>query len=368
MLDDLRHAVTAWCDANVSFETAEKLDRGESPQALYQQIAANGWLTYANIARDPDDLYRLAEVCKIINSYSGVLGNMISVNVACAMMLGGAGNVEHQRLAGAILAGNKLAAFALTEPQAGTDVQGLETEARLTDKHWEIYGEKYLTTGAQVADILLVVARTNSQVPMNQGTSLLAIPGDAPGLSIQPLPKMAANGYASCHVTLDGVTIPFDAVVGNPDAAWSTLALGGAIERILVAACCVGLSRTIGEYLYEYAHKRLSGGKPLYELTNISHQIVDIAVQVRAADALVNQAVAAFLGGGNPTNAVAAAKVFAARMQQDVSMAAMQVMGGRAYLQAFPIERWMREGLLALWAGGTNELQKNLLARSPFAP
>ena len=203
---------------------------------------------------------------------------------------------------------------------------------------------------------------------MKQGTSLLAIPGDAPGLSIRPLPKMAANGYASCHITLDGVKAPGAAVVGDANAAWGALALGGAVERILVAACCVGLSRTIGEYLFDYTREREASGQPLYQLTNISHQIVDIAIQVRAADALVNEAIAAFIGGGNPTNAVAAAKAFAARMQQDVSMTAMQVMGGRAYLQDFPLERWLREGLLALWAGGTNELQKNLMARNPFAP
>ncbi len=368
MLLALREAVSTWCETNVSLDSAAQLDLGESPIELYQAMAANGWLAYADISDDPENLYRLAEVCKIVNSYSGVLGNMVSVNAACAMMLGMFGGAGHQRLVDEILAGSKLAAFALTEPQAGTDVQGLRTRARLVGDQWEVHGEKYLTTGALVADVLLVVARTDQEVPMKQGTSLLAIPGDAPGLSIRPLPKMAANGYASCHITLDGVKAPGAAVVGDANAAWGALALGGAVERILVAACCVGLSRTIGEYLFDYTREREASGQPLYQLTNISHQIVDIAIQVRAADALVNEAIAAFIGGGNPTNAVAAAKAFAARMQQDVSMTAMQVMGGRAYLQDFPLERWLREGLLALWAGGTNELQKNLMARNPFAP
>jgi alkylation response protein AidB-like acyl-CoA dehydrogenase len=102
-------------------------------------------------------------------------------------------------------------------------------------------------------------------------------------------------------------------------------------------------------------------------LTNISHQIVDIAIKVRAAELLVRQAIEALLSGQNPTNAICAAKVFAAQMQQEVSMTAMQVMGGRSYLKAYPLERWLREGLLSLWAGGTNELQKNLMARNPFA-
>lgn len=367
MFESLRNDVATWCDENVSLETADQLDRGESPVELYRAMAANGWLGYADLGKDPENLYRLAEVCRTVNSYSGVLGNMISVNAACAMMLGRLGSEAHRELAGEILAGRKLAAFALTEPQAGTDVQGLRADARLDGKEWVISGEKYLTTGAAVADVILVVARSDWQAPMNRGTSLLAVPGDAAGLSLSPLPKMAGNGYASCHVVLEGVTLPAGAAVGGAHGAWGALALGGGVERILVAACCVGLSRTIGEYLHAYAQEREIGGEPMYRLTNITQQIVDIAIQVRAADALVNEAIAAFNRGSNPTNAVAAAKVFASRMQQQVSMTAMQVMGGRAYLQAFPVERWMREGLLSLWAGGTNESQQNLMARNPFA-
>ncbi|MEQ8800505.1 MAG: acyl-CoA dehydrogenase, partial [Haliea sp.] len=220
MLEPLGSEVSTWCENNVSLDIAGQLDQGQSPLPLYKAMTEKGWLDYADIREDPDNLYRLAEVCKITNSYSGVLGNMISVNAACAIMLGSCGGAEHQQLASDILAGGKLAAFALTEPQAGTDVRGLETEAYLAGDHWEVSGEKYLTTGAKVADVLLVVARTNSQAPMNRGTSLLAIPRDASGLNIKSLPKMAANGYASCHVVLDRVAVPEDAVVGDPNAAW----------------------------------------------------------------------------------------------------------------------------------------------------
>ncbi|MDI9245364.1 acyl-CoA dehydrogenase family protein [Marinobacter sp. CHS3-4] len=366
MLRELREDVIAWCDENVSLEKAAQLDAGECPISLYKQLAECGWLTFADITEAPDNLFRLAEVCKIVNSYSGVLGNMICVNAACAMMLGRYGAGDHKKLASSLLTGQKLSAFALTEPQAGTDVQGLCASAYRDGDHWQVNGEKYLTTGAEVADVLLIVTRSDPEVPMNRGTSLIAIPKDAPGLDIKPIPKMAVNGYASCHITLKNVRVPIDAAVGGANVAWDALALGGAIERLLVAACCVGLSRTIGEYLHGYAKERQIAGHAMYNMTNISHQIVDIAIQVRAADALVNEAIKSFLSGGNPTNAIAAAKSFAATMQQEVSMSAMKIMGGRAYLLSYPVERWLREGLLALWAGGTNELQKNLMARSPF--
>lgn len=132
MTQTLQNDLTTRCKANVSLDTADRLDRGESPVPLYRALAAKGWLGYANIGKDPDNLYHLAEVCKIINSYSGTLGNMSSVNAACAMMLGKFGGAGHQRLAGEILAGKKLAAFALTEPQASTDIQGIAVEGRPT--------------------------------------------------------------------------------------------------------------------------------------------------------------------------------------------------------------------------------------------
>ena len=131
----------------------------------------------------------------------------------------------------------------------------------------------------------------------------------------------------------------------------------------MVAASCVGLSRRILEYLYEYTHQRLIQGKPLYDLQLINHQLADMAVKIKAADLLLKNAAEILSSGGTPTVEICGAKVFASEMQQEVSLAAMKIIGGRGYLKEYPVERWLREGLLSLYAGGTNELQKNIIAR-----
>jgi alkylation response protein AidB-like acyl-CoA dehydrogenase len=291
---------------------------------------------------------------------------MVSVNAACAIMLGGIPGATHSGLVKDIMGGAKLACFSLTEPQAGSDVQNLLTYAEQREDRWYLTGEKYLATGAAVADVILVAARSRHDQPTRKSTSLWVVPVPSRGLTITPLAKMAANGYASCHLRFDQVELGAHAVVGKVDGAWPTLSLGGTIERVLVAASCIGLSERIGEFLHHYAQERQVDGQPLYALTNIRHQIVDIAIQIRAASALTEQAITAICTGQNPLAAVCSAKVYAAQMQQAVSMTAMNVLGGRAYLTEYPVERWLREGLLALWAGGTNELQKNLMARNPF--
>ena len=368
MLTKLETEMSAWCEHQVSADLANAMDRGDSATAvdLYRDLARQGWLQFANITADTGNLARLALLCRVVSRHSGVLANMVSVNAACAIMLGAIPGSPHRELVAALLSGSKLAAFSLTEPQAGSDVQNLQASAEQRDGAWYLNGEKYLATGAAVADVILVATRSRRDQPTNKSTSLWLVPVPSKGLTISPLAKMAANGYASCHLHFDQVALPAESIVGAVHGAWQSLSLGGTIERVLVAASCVGLSERIGQFLYQYAQQRQVDGQPLYALTNIRHQIVDIAIQVRAASALTEQAIAAISGGQNPLAAVCAAKVYAAQMQQAVSMTAMNVMGGRAYLNEYPVERWLREGLLALWAGGTNELQKNLMARDPF--
>ena len=367
MISTLSKEINTWCSANLTKDITDSLDSGEqSPDLLFRSVCKNGWMQYCNILAEKENFFRLAEVCKVTNSYSGVLGNMICVNAACAMLLATFGDPAQKLFAKQILDGDKLAAFSLTEPQAGTDVNNIKASAILDGDEWLVQGEKYLATGAMLADSLLVVVKTKQNTPAKSSSSMFLIPANSKGLEITPIAKMSANGYASCRLKFDNCRVPFSSLVGQENGAWAMMSLAGGIERVLVAACCVGLCKTIGEYLYQYANERTVSGMKMYELINIKHQIVDIAIKVRAADGLVNEAIRALISGKNPTNAVCSAKSFAAQMQQEVSMTAMNVMGGRAYLKEYPVERWLREGLLSLWAGGTNELQKNLMSKNPF--
>ena len=117
------------------------------------------------------------------------------------------------------------------------------------------------------------------------------------------------------------------------------------------------------KYLYEYTQKRMIQGQPLYALQLINHQLADMAIKIKAADLLLQNAIDLLSSGKTPTVEICGAKVFASEMQQEISMAAMKIIGGRGYLKGYPVERWMREGLLSLYAGGTNELQKDIIAR-----
>ncbi|MFZ2632298.1 MAG: acyl-CoA dehydrogenase [Desulfosalsimonadaceae bacterium] len=365
MTENLSNAVHAWCSKNLSEETIREMDTDPAlALKLYRDFTSNDWLESVNIFENRETFHDLIEVGKILSGYSSAISNNIGVNCVCAMMLTTFGNDSQKEIGRNVLKGEILTCFSLTEPDAGSDIQNLKTTATLTGDRWVLCGKKYLATGAAVADYILVVARTNPDKPLNKGISLFLVPRNISGITVFPQEKIATNSFASCEIILDSIALSPDAIIGGRDSGWGVITFAGAVERLMVAASCVGLSRRMMEYLFGYTKQRMVGSQPLYDIQWINHSLVDMAIKIKAADLLLQNAMELLTSGATPTVEICGAKVFASQMQQEISMAAMKIIGGRGYLKAYPIERWMREGLLSLYAGGTNELQKNIIARN----
>ncbi|RJP85612.1 MAG: acyl-CoA dehydrogenase [Desulfobacteraceae bacterium] len=365
MTNNLSNTIHAWCSKNLNEETIRELDHDPARVIkLYRDFTGNGWLESVNIFENPNTFRDLIEIGKILSGYSSAISNVIGVNCVCAMLLTTFGTDSQKEIGRKVLKGDILTCFSLTEPDAGSDIGNLQTTATLEGDHWVLQGKKYLATGAAVADYILVVVRTNPDKPLNKGISLFLVPGNVHGIKLSPQQKIATNSFASCEITFDSVRLPQEMVIGGQDFGWGVITFAGAVERLMVAASCVGLSRRILEYLYEYTQHRMIQGQPLYDIQLINHQLADMAIKIKAADLLLGNAMELLTSGATPTVEICGAKVFASEMQQEISMAAMKIIGGRGYLKEYPVERWMREGLLSLYAGGTNELQKNIIARN----
>jgi alkylation response protein AidB-like acyl-CoA dehydrogenase len=364
MNENLSGAVTAWCSKNLSEKIIRELD--EDPVValnLYREFTSNGWLESIDIFQDSKSFHGLIELGKIVSGYSSAISNLIGVNCVCSMLLTTFGNDSQKEIGRKIPAGDILTCFSLTEPDAGSDIQNLKTTATFIDDHWVLNGKKYLASGAAVADYILLVARTQPDKPMNQAISLFLVPRHISGIKITPQEKIATNSFASCEIILDSVTLAQDMVIGGRDLGWGIITFAGAVERLMVAASCVGLCRKMLDYLFEYTQQRIISGQPLYNIQTIQHQLADMAIKIKAADLLLKNAVDLLTSGATPIVEICGAKVFASEMQQEISLTAMKIIGGRGYLKEYPVERWMRDGLLSLYAGGTNELQKNIIAR-----
>ncbi|HEY2203315.1 MAG TPA: acyl-CoA dehydrogenase family protein [Pseudonocardia sp.] len=266
-----------------------------------------------------------------------------------------------------LASGEVTASFALTEADAGSDPSGLTTSARRDGDGWVLNGAKRYITNAPLADVFMVFARTNTEVPANRGISTFLVPKDAPGLSVGPKDhKMGQFGAWTADVYLDDVRVPGSALIGGEDGvdsgfitAMRCLAHG----RAHIAALCVGMAERLVDESVEFARTREQGGHPIGTFQLIQGLIADSVTDHRAGRALVLETAAAFDAGTDTTVGPSAAKYFCSEMVGRVADRAVQVHGGSGYMRGVPVERFYRDARLFRIYEGTSQIQQVIIAR-----
>ncbi|MDZ7643984.1 MAG: acyl-CoA dehydrogenase [Woeseiaceae bacterium] len=266
----------------------------------------------------------------------------------------------------ALAAGECRLAFALTEPDAGSDAAAIRTTARRRAGQWLLDGEKRYTTGARDADYILVVARTDLEAKHSQAISVFLVPRGVEGLTITAMDKITDNAYASCDLQLESVRLDEGALLGGElglNRAWSALRLTGGMERLCVAASSLGLSRAVLEDALDHAHTRKQFGRPIGQFQAIQHRLAGMAVSVESLQWLTYAAARKADRGEDAGKEISIAKTFVAETVNRLALDGLRILGGEGFLAATPMVRYQREALLSLYAGGTIEIQKNLIAR-----
>ena len=268
-------------------------------------------------------------------------------------------------LPGAASGKGKLAALALTEPGAGSDLQGgVRTLAILQGGEWVINGTKMWCTNASIADFIITLVRTDP-AGGSHSLSMILVPTDAGGLKIGPAEKkMGLKGSPTNAVAYDSVRIPADHLVGPVGAGLrQTLsALDGG--RISIGALSVGLAQAAFDEALRYAKERQAFGQPIASFQAIQWMLADAATEIAAARRMVYYA-AWLKGAGRPfTQEAAMAKLFATEMAERVCRNAIQVHGGYGYSREYPVERIYRDARLMTIGEGTSEIQRMVIARA----
>lgn len=257
----------------------------------------------------------------------------------------------------------KLGSLALTEPGAGSDLQGVSTKAKKDGDEWVINGTKMWCTNASIAEYIITLVRTTPEAG-SHSMSMIIVPTDAPGLTIgPPEKKMGLHGSPTNAVTYDDVRLPLDALLGEEgNGLQQTLSTldGG---RISIGAISVGLAQAAFEYATDYARERQAFGKPLADLQAIQWMLAEMATNIEAARTLLYKA-AWLKEQGRPYSMEASmAKMFATEMSEKVCRDAIQVHGGYGYSQEYPVERLYRDARLMTIGEGTSEIQRLVIAR-----
>jgi len=262
-----------------------------------------------------------------------------------------------------IASGEVVASFALTEPGAGSNPAGLRTRAVRDGDDWVISGSKRFITNAPVAGLFLVFARTREAAPGDPGIAVFLVPAPLPGLEVGPHDrKMGQEGSWTADVTLTGVRVPADALIGGSEqtgyqAAMMSLARG----RVQIAAVAVGAARRALDESVTYAATATQGGTPIGDFQLVQAHLADMQAGVLAGEALVRECARKYHTGEDQRIAPSVAKLFCTEMAGEVADKAVQVHGGTGYIREVPVERIYRDVRLLRLYEGTSEIQRLII-------
>ena len=292
------------------------------------------------------------------------VGVGLSVHVMSCFALAEYGSdAQREERLPTMLGGELLGAYALSEPQAGSDAAALTCRAVLTGDKYVVNGVKAWITHGGHADFYTTMVRTSPDG--GRGISCLLVPADTPGLSAAPPErKMGLTGSPTTQMIFSDAAVPTSRLLGAEGMglriALSSLNSG----RLGIAACAVGLAQAALDYAVTYAKEREQFGRPIAEFQGLGFMLADMATQVSAARALY-LAAARLRDAGRPYGTEAAkAKLFCTDTAMRGTTDAVQVLGGAGYVQDHPVERWMREAKVLQIVEGTNQVQRLVISRA----
>lgn len=304
---------------------------------------------------------------EIARGWMGIAGILGSHNLACWIIARHGTEEQKQQWLPRLAAGEARTGIGLTEPGAGTDLQGIATTATVDGDNYVVRGTKTWITNARHADVLPVLVKTDpSASPAHKGMSLLLIDTSLPGFEVQrDLGKLGYKGTESCEILIDDVVVPRSALLGGVEGRGMQQALSGLeIGRLNIAGRSVGIAQASYDAALSYAKEREAFGRPISDFQAIQLKLADIATQLQAARLMTYWAAAKADSGERIDGEAGMAKYFASETAITASLEAMRVHGGYGYSTEFNVERFYRDAPLMSIGEGTNDIMRTVIAKS----
>ena len=273
---------------------------------------------------------------------------------------------QKQRFLPKCAAGEWTPAFALSEPDAGSDPGGMRTRARKEGSEWVIDGTKNWITNLGVADFYIVFCVTDPDAGHSHGISAFVVEADRPGFSVGKLEhKMGIRGSPTGQPIFDGVRVPEENLIGTENEGFKVALATLDRSRLGVAAQAVGIAQGATDYAAAYAQERRQFGKPIASFQGIQFKLADMESRTAAARELLYRACAKVDAGERDMGKYSSmAKLIASDNAMWVTTEAVQVLGGYGYVNEYPVERMMRDAKITQIYEGTNEIQRLVIART----
>jgi alkylation response protein AidB-like acyl-CoA dehydrogenase len=371
---DYQEAIRAFVDKEIIPVARDMEHSGEYPTAIVEHMKEMGLFgmtipeEFGGLGVDMTTFSIVFE--ELSRGWMGVAGILGSHSMACFVIAKHGTPEQKAKYLPELATGVRRSGLGLTEPGAGTDLQGISTTATLDGDHYVVRGSKTWITNARHADPLPVLVKTDPKAdPRHKGMSVLLIDSGTPGFTIgKDIPKMGYKGPESCEVILDEVRVPVENLLGGVEGRGMQQVLS-ALEtgRLNIAARSVGIAARAYEESVKYAKSRMAFGKSISEFQAIQLKIADMATDLQAARLLTYWAASEADQGKRVDLQTAQAKVFASEVAIQNSLRAMQVHGGYGYSTEYEIERLYRDAPLMSIGEGTNDIMRMVIAKQIFA-
>ena len=364
MLQSVRSLLDDVC----SMDYAAKCDINHTPpREAFDAMAQNGWLgliapeSFGGSGGSPTDL---ALVLEETGHHFEELGLWLfrSFTYGCYAILQHGTDEQKQRIVPGAANGKLSFAFALSEPDSGSDAASLRTRAVIDGDYFIVNGRKQWTSGMDIADYALVALRTNDLGKKQLGISTLMIDTKLPGIEVRKIATLGQHAIGTTEVTFTDVRVPLTALLGQLDHGWAVCEDTLRYERLCLSAVRIGAARQAFEYALDYAKTRHQFGKPIGSFQVTQHKFADMKVMLDTSFTMVRRYAWLMENGKAERADTAVIKYYIAESYKTISDMCLQILGGYGYSMEYPMQRFFRDSRLATIGGGTSEIQKNIIA------
>ncbi|MBO0891118.1 MAG: acyl-CoA dehydrogenase family protein [Acidothermales bacterium] len=339
------------------------------PEGLIERMKELG--VFGLVIDEPYGFGRVSTPCyaqvteELARGWMSLAGAMGGHTVVAELIAGYGTQEQKEGYLPHMATGELRATMALTEPGGGSDLQAMRTVARRDGDDYVVDGVKTWITNARRSGLIALLCKTDPDAtPRHSGISVLLVE-KVDGLTVsRDLPKLGYKGVESCELVLQGVRLPSTAVLGGVEGrGFAQMMRGLEVGRIQVAARATGVARAAFDDALRYAQERETFGKPIWKHQSVGNLLADMGTQLTAARQLLMHAARRFDSGSRSDLEAGMAKLFCSEMAMQVALSALRIHGGYGYSTEFDVERYFRDAPLMIVGEGTNEIQRDVIAR-----
>ena len=367
---DFREAIRDFAKREVgTSEQREKLTDGYLElhnQEIYEKLAKLGWLGVSIDEEYGGAGGGMVDACifleETMRGLVPIAGYGVSLIVAGAYERFGTEEQKREMLGG--ISAGRVEAIAMSEPEAGSDVGNLKCRIERQNGDYVLNGQKTWISAAHLADHVLVVGRSDSSGSKHEGMTMISVPTDSEGIEINGIQTM--GGKEVNDVFLTDCHVPADRMIGQEGGGWMQLMAGLNVERLILGATALGIAQRAFDDVLDYVKERQQFGRPIGTFQTLKHRIADLATELECTRLLVYDVARKVDADPNqllPREA-SMAKLKATEVAKKCSLEGMQMMGGYGYASEYDMERHVRASLVMSIYGGTNEIQREIVAKT----